>query len=210
MSLDSMRAMVGRRDEGERGLLLEALLEAVDAELCNGGKPPHECFLSIRSDQKGMVPEIHTTPYRSLLSEQQQPAADGEAGSAAWAKVSPGLPPPWRRPMHSSLNRSGQTSDPILVSSAASSGMRRARSSFASLPSTIYEARSLRGPLPGGIELFRDSESGVRNAGPRSVCQAYGMKQKAAWLCASQAACFEDPCVLMPTPDDGGQPIARG
>lgn len=69
--------MVGRRDEGERGLLLEALLEAVDAELCNGGKPPHECFLSIRSDQKGMVPEIRTTPYRSLLSEQQQPAADG-------------------------------------------------------------------------------------------------------------------------------------
>ena len=61
VSLDSMRAMVGRRDEGERGLLLEALLEAVDAELCNGGKPPHECFLSIRSDQKGMVPEIHTT-----------------------------------------------------------------------------------------------------------------------------------------------------
>jgi hypothetical protein len=71
------------REEG-RGragvLLLEALLEAVDAELCNGGKPPHECFLSIRSDQKGMVPEIHTTPYRSLLSEQQQPAADGEGG----------------------------------------------------------------------------------------------------------------------------------
>ena len=31
------------------------------------------------------------------------------------------------------------------------------------------EPRSIRGPLPGGIELFRDSESGVRNTGSRSM-----------------------------------------
>lgn len=36
MSLESMRAMVGRVDEGER----EALLEAVDAELPGGGEGP--------------------------------------------------------------------------------------------------------------------------------------------------------------------------
>ena len=36
MSLESMRAMVGRMGEGERELLLEALLEAVDAELPGG------------------------------------------------------------------------------------------------------------------------------------------------------------------------------
>lgn len=37
MSLESMRAMVGRMGEGERELLLEALLEAVEAELPGGG-----------------------------------------------------------------------------------------------------------------------------------------------------------------------------
>jgi hypothetical protein len=36
MSLESMRAMVGRVDEGER----ELLLEAVDAELPGGGGGP--------------------------------------------------------------------------------------------------------------------------------------------------------------------------
>lgn len=40
MSLESMRAMVGRMDGGERELLLEALLEAVDAELPVGGGAP--------------------------------------------------------------------------------------------------------------------------------------------------------------------------
>lgn len=51
-----------------------------------------------------------------------------------------GFLPSWQRLMHSSLNRSEQTSDPVLTSSTASSEMRQAHSSFVNLPSTIYGA----------------------------------------------------------------------
>ena len=63
---------------------------------------------------------------------------------------------------------------PILVSSAASSGMRQARSSFVSLPSTIYEAPFRPWPAAGrnrAVSRFRIgcAECGVQvSLSPRS------------------------------------------
>lgn len=124
-----------------------------------------------------------------------------EAGSPAWAKISPGLSPSWQRLMHSSLNRFEQTSDSVLTSSTASSGMRWARSSFANLPSIIYGAPFHPWPAAGRsrtVSRFRigyaeyGAQVNIRDLVPGDIVLLHTMGEVLAYKVDSSEAVWPD------------------